>query len=155
MLNTRNPAVLATLALFWAMPTIAQTALSTTSVTHEAALAGQKAGKTTMKFESATPNLIVSDIERSTAFYRDVLGFEQLQTVPDKAPFVFVWMKQDDVNVFLNVPQPAKEGSPVSLSKAVGGTNTIYIKLNGIDELAARVQQHGVIPAIPMHKEFY
>src|SRR5437868_1104976 len=95
MLNTRNPAVLATLALFWAMPTIAQTALSTTSVTHEAALAGQKAGKTTMKFESATPNLIVSDIERSTAFYRDVLGFEQLRTVPDKAPFVFVWMKQD------------------------------------------------------------
>ena len=26
MLNTRNPAVLATLALLWAMPTIAQTA---------------------------------------------------------------------------------------------------------------------------------
>ena len=31
----------------------------------------------------------------------------------------------------------------------------MYIKLNGIDELAARVKQHGVTPAIPMHREFY
>ncbi len=38
-------------------------------------------------------NLIVRDIAKSTAFYRDVLGFEIKQTVPDTEPFVFVWLE--------------------------------------------------------------
>jgi catechol 2,3-dioxygenase-like lactoylglutathione lyase family enzyme len=107
-----------------------------------------------MRYESLTPNLIVSDIDRSAAFYRDVLGFEQVTTVPEKAPFVFVWMKHGDINVFLNVPQPAKTPL-VKLDKAVAGTNTMYVKMHGIDELAVRVREHGVTPVIPMHKEFY
>ena len=31
----------------------------------------------------------------------------------------------------------------------------MYIKLQGIDELAARVEKHGIKPVIAMHKEFY
>ena len=65
----------------------------------------RKAGEK-MTFESITPNLIVNDIDRSTAFYRDVLGFQQVTTVPEEPPFVFVWMKQGSVDVFLNIPQP-------------------------------------------------
>jgi catechol 2,3-dioxygenase-like lactoylglutathione lyase family enzyme len=30
-----------------------------------------------------TPNLIVADVERAVAFYRDVLGFSVQTTVPD------------------------------------------------------------------------
>ena len=52
-----------------------------------------------MKLTDVTPNLIVSDIDRSTAFYRDVLGFSVVTTVPDAAPFVFAWMKRDDVRI--------------------------------------------------------
>ena len=55
-----------------------------------------------MKFTDVTPNLIVSDLDRSLAFYRDVLGFSLVTTVPDAAPFVFAWLKRDEVNVFLN-----------------------------------------------------
>ena len=50
-----------------------------------------------MNLTDVTPNLIVSDIDRSTAFYRDVLGFEVHATVPDQAPFVFVWLKRGGV----------------------------------------------------------
>jgi catechol 2,3-dioxygenase-like lactoylglutathione lyase family enzyme len=115
----------------------------------------QKKVEAKMKFETATPNLIVSDIERSAAFYRDVLGFQQTTTVPEKPPFVFVWMKQGGVDVFLNVVQPAQSGSSIDHSKPVSGTNTMYVKMHGIDELAARVKSHGVTPAIAMHEEFY
>ena len=31
----------------------------------------------------------------------------------------------------------------------------MYIKITGINELLARVEQHGVKPAIALHKEFY
>ena len=108
-----------------------------------------------MTFESLTPNLIVSDIDRSAAFYRDVLGFERVTTVPENPPFVFVWLKHGSVNVFLNAPQPEKATPPLALDKAVAGTNSMYIKLEGIDDLAARVHDRGVTLAIPMHKEFY
>ena len=40
-----------------------------------------------------TPNLIVADVGRSLAFYRDALGFSLEQTVPDVAPFVFAIVK--------------------------------------------------------------
>src|SRR5947209_1777905 len=99
-----------------------------------------------MEFQSVTPNLIASDIDRSAAFYRDVLGFQQIATVPEQPPFVFIWLKHGAVDVFLNVPQ----GTPPA-----AGTNSTYIKLQGIDELAARVAKAGVKFAIPMHTEFY
>lgn len=41
-----------------------------------------------MTFTDVTPNLIVADIDRSTAFYRDVLGFSVVTTVPDAARVV-------------------------------------------------------------------
>ena len=49
-------------------------------------------------FVSVTPNLIVRDIAASTAFYRDVLGFEIKQTVPEAEPFVFVWLERNGVD---------------------------------------------------------
>jgi len=61
------------------------------------------------RFQSVTPNLIVRDVERSTAFYRDVLGFAIKQTVPDHGPFVFVWLERDGVPVFLNAVHAVEE----------------------------------------------
>ena len=47
---------------------------------------------TAVKFASITPNLLVRDVAKSTAFYRDVLGFTMGETVPEKEPFVFcIW----------------------------------------------------------------
>lgn len=110
-----------------------------------------------MNFETLTPNLIVSDIPKSIAFYRDVLGFETFQTVPEQAPLVFAWMKKDTVNVFLNIPQTEAPGTvPRELvTKSHPGSSSMYIKLHGIDELAARVAERGLTPVIAMHTEFY
>ena len=55
-----------------------------------------------MKFSDITPNLVVLDVERSLAFYRDVLGFSLVATVPEQGPWAFAWMQRDNVNVFLN-----------------------------------------------------
>ena len=60
--------------------------------------------------EKLTPNLIVSNVERSIAFYRDVLGFTVTATVPDAAPYVFAAVQSGPVEVFLNAPEPAVGG---------------------------------------------
>jgi len=67
------------------------------------------------QFSSLTPNLIVADIERSLAFYRDILGFTVEQTVPDVSPFLFAIVRSGPVEVYLNAPAPATE-EPRTLS---------------------------------------
>jgi uncharacterized glyoxalase superfamily protein PhnB len=97
-----------------------------------------------MKFSDVTPNLVVADVERSVAFYRDVLGFSVTATVPDASPFAFAMMQRDDVSVFLNSHESVKE-HPALAARAIGGTNTLFIVLEaqdvkgGIDALFASI----------------
>ena len=110
-----------------------------------------------MKFNKITPNLVVADMEKSLKFYRDVLGFSVSQTVPDKAPFIFAWMKRGDADVFLNANMPPQPGEPdLYAGKAVGGgTLSMYLVMEGIDELYTGVQQKKSPIVIAMHKQFY
>ncbi|HXW04099.1 MAG TPA: VOC family protein [Vicinamibacterales bacterium] len=98
-----------------------------------------------MTFSDVTPNLIVTDIDRSTAFYRDVLGFSVVAHVPDAPPFVFVWLQRGGVNVFLNVPEAAAHDLPEVALRPIGGTCGLFILLEapttgeGVDALFATV----------------
>jgi uncharacterized glyoxalase superfamily protein PhnB len=91
-----------------------------------------------------TPNLIVADVSRSIAFYRDVLGFTLEQTVPDAEPFVFAIVKSGGVEIFLNAPGPAHEEYPAFKDRSIGGTLTLFIEVGDIRasyaELESRVQ---------------
>ena len=97
-----------------------------------------------MKFADVTPNLVVADVQRSLAFYRDVLGFSVFATVPETGPFVFAWMKRDGVNVFLNSAESVKEHATLA-ARAIGGTNTLFIVLEaatvteGVDAMFAAI----------------
>jgi uncharacterized glyoxalase superfamily protein PhnB len=113
-----------------------------------------------MKFTDVTPNLIVSDIDRSLAFYRDVLGFSLVTTVPDAAPFVFAWLKRDEVNVFLNSAGSVKESLPDLAARPIGGTNTLFIAVEagttaeGIDALFDLVKTKARV-VMPPKDQFY
>ena len=97
-----------------------------------------------MKFADVTPNLVVADVERSMAFYRDVLGFSPFATVPEATPFVFAWMQRDNVNVFLNSAESVKEHAALA-SRPIGGTSTLFNVLEartvaeGVDAMFASI----------------
>ena len=113
-----------------------------------------KAQSTT--FTRVTPNLIVADMERSLSFYRDALGFTQDQTVPEQPPYIFVWLKAGDASVFLNAKQDPPAGQPdLFAGRQIGGTLSLYIVVDGIEELLKKVQQKEVKIAVPLHTEFY
>jgi lactoylglutathione lyase len=105
-------------------------------------------------FASVTPNLIVRDIDRSTAFYRDVLGFGVKQTVPDAAPFVFVWLERDGVPVFLNDPKAAEHDYPGASTRPAGGTATLFFIVSGVDAFHERVKAQTRI-VMPIKTQFY
>ena len=62
-----------------------------------------------------TPNLIVSDVGRSIAFYRDVLGFTLEQTVPDVDPFVFAIVTSGSV---ADLPERTRPGASKSIRRS-------------------------------------
>ena len=104
-------------------------------------------------FTSVTPNLLVRNIQQSTAFYRDVLGFTIKQTVPDAAPFVFVWLERDGVPVFLN-DVGAAEDFPNASSRSAGGTCTMFFIVTAVDDLHAKVAPHAKV-IMPLKTQFY
>ena len=98
-----------------------------------------------MKFADVTPNLVVASVERSLAFYRDLLGFSLVTTVPENGPFAFAWMQRDGVNVFLNGLEAVRADHAELAERSLGGLNTMFIVLEaettaaGVDAMRAAI----------------
>lgn len=105
-------------------------------------------------FSSVTPNLIVSDIALSTRFYTEVLGFRVKQTVPDVAPFVFVWLERDGVPVFLNARHAAEKDYPGASDRPAGGTATLFFAVTEVDALHGTIAPHAKV-IMPLKTQFY
>jgi uncharacterized glyoxalase superfamily protein PhnB len=111
-----------------------------------------------MQLTDVTPNLIVADMDRSLAFYRDVLGFSAVATVPDQGPLVFAWMQRDSIKVFLN----ARSGVdlPDLAARPIGGTATLFITLDaasvaaGVDALFTDLGGRARV-VMPLKDQFY
>jgi uncharacterized glyoxalase superfamily protein PhnB len=105
-------------------------------------------------FTSVTPNLLVRDVAKSLVFYRDVLGFTMGETVPDKEPFVFVWMKRDDVSVFINDIKAAEHDYPPAATMPQGGTAALFFVISGVDDYYAKVGSKANV-VMPIKTQFY
>ena len=106
------------------------------------------------RFSSVTPNLLVRDVAKSTAFYRDVLGFTMSETVPDKEPFVFVWMKRDEVSVFLNDIKAAAHDYPPAAKMPQGDTAALFFIVTDVDGYHATVAPKATV-IMPLKTQFY
>ena len=101
-----------------------------------------------------TPNLIVSNVERSLAFYRDVLGFAVTATVPETAPYVFAFMTRGEINVFLNAPEAAIEEYPAFKDRPIGGTLTLFFEVQGVRDAYAALEGK-VKVVMPLEVKWY
>ena len=105
-------------------------------------------------FKKLTPNLVVSNVERSVAFYRDVLGMTVTTTVPDAAPYVFAIVQSGGVELFLNAPEPAAAEYPAFKNRPIGGTLTLFIDVADVrgayETLKGRVKV-----VMPIEKKWY
>ena len=101
-----------------------------------------------------TPNLVVADLQRSLEFYRDILGFKMEIAVPEEPPHVFASVQSGRVEIFLNAVEPAVAEYPAFRSRAIGGTLTLFIEVDGIeaayDSLRLRVKV-----VMPLERKWY
>jgi uncharacterized glyoxalase superfamily protein PhnB len=105
-------------------------------------------------FKKLTPNLLVANVERSLAFYVDVLGFERGMTVPDASPFIFASVTSGAVEIFLNDAATGIREYPAFAGRRLGATGTLYIEVEGVDALHDRLQA-AVTIVMPLITQFY
>jgi lactoylglutathione lyase len=101
-----------------------------------------------------TPNLLVANVERSLAFYVDVLGFERGMTVPEQAPFVFASVTSGPVEIFFNDAAGAVKEYPSLAGKPLGATGTMFIEVEGVDALHDRIKPRVTI-VMPLVTQWY
>lgn len=101
-----------------------------------------------------TPNLIVSDVLRTLEFYRDVLGFSVVQTVPDVPPFVFAIVQSGTVEVFLNAQDVAAAEYPLFEGMPIGGTLTLFVEVVGV-RAAYEALRERVRIVMPLETKWY
>ncbi len=106
------------------------------------------------QFTKLTPNLIVASVERSLAFYIDVLGFERGMTVPEQSPFVFASVTSGAVEIFFNDRSTVSKESPQMAGLALGGGNTMFIETDEVDAVHGRVAGRAPI-VMPLVTQWY
>ena len=106
------------------------------------------------ELKKLTPNLIVADVAKSLAWYRDVLGFQVMTTVPDAPPYVFAILQSGPVEVFLNAPEPAIAEYPAFKARPIGGTLTLFIEVADIAGAYASLKDR-VTVVMPYEKKWY
>ena len=106
------------------------------------------------ELKKLTPNLVVSDVGRSMAFYRDVLGFAATATVPDDAPYVFAAIQSGPVEIFLNAPEPAVAEYPAFKDRPIGGTPTLFLEVADVAGIHRSLE--GRVPVVmPLEHKWY
>ena len=110
------------------------------------------------QFKKLTPNLIVSSVERSLAFYIDVLGFTRGLTVPEQSPFVFASVTSGPLEIFFNDTAAALKEHPDWASNVKASTgNSMFIEIEGsgaVDALHDRVKAKARV-AMPLTTQWY
>ena len=104
--------------------------------------------------QSMTPNLMVHDVNKTIDFYRDVLGFEFVASVPDSGQFDWAMMKHGPVEImFQSVASLAKD-LPAFVKMGPGGAFTLFIKMDDSKGLYGKVKEKVVIVQ-ELTKTFY
>lgn len=92
--------------------------------------------------------VLTDDLERSRAFYSDLLGLDVLDRPP--FPFAGYWLGSDG-SPFLHLADRAEYGAALAalgLERPSGPVDHVAIRGRGLDELAARLAAAGV-DAVP------
>jgi len=107
-----------------------------------------------MQIKKLTPNLVVSNVEASLKFYREVLGLETGMTVPEQAPYVFGSVTNGAVELFFNDQKVVAAEYP-KLAATIGASLTLYMEVDDLKAVLGQVQKSGAKISMPVTEQFY
>jgi lactoylglutathione lyase len=108
----------------------------------------------TTSLKKLTPNVMVEDVNRTIQFYKEILGFELLTTVPGEGQFDWAMMKHGSVEIMFQSRASLAGEIPVFQQREIGGALTFYIDVEGVKELYIYLKEK-VTVVQDMHTTFY
>lgn len=105
-------------------------------------------------FKKLTTNLIVTDVNKSINFYKDVLGFTITATVPDSGKFDFAILAYNEIELMFNSQAVVEKDTPGMYDTKIGGTVAFFYEVKDVDFLYQKVKPHCEIVK-EMHETFY
>jgi uncharacterized glyoxalase superfamily protein PhnB len=107
-----------------------------------------------MEFKELTPNLMVKDVNKTVEYYKEILGFNVIQTVPETGSYVFAIMNSGKILFMFQEEESLKEEYPQLNKFPQGGGLTFYIHVTDVQALYDKIKDK-VTMAKEMHKTFY
>lgn len=109
-----------------------------------------------MKYSKLTPNLVVRDVQAAVRFYQSVLNFQPGITVPDAPPYAFASVTNGaGVEIFFNDQKSVAEDYPALAKDPLGGTLTLFLECEGIEEVLRAVEKAGARIVMALKTQFY
>tara|TARA_B100000965_G_scaffold396553_1_gene411655 strand:- start:93 stop:467 length:375 start_codon:yes stop_codon:yes gene_type:complete len=99
--------------------------------------------------------MMVHSVETSVQFYQKTLGFEQVMTVPESAPYDWAMLKQGEVTLMLQKVDSFSEEVPKFKDQEPSASLTLYMITDSVDTLYAHLQKTKVKILKEPHKTFY
>jgi uncharacterized glyoxalase superfamily protein PhnB len=101
-----------------------------------------------------TPNLMVEDVARTLEFYREILGFDVITTLPEQEPFDFAIAQRDGVELMFQSRPSLSENVPALAGSPIGASQTFYIEVEGVRDLYQALHDKVDI-VVDFHTTFY
>lgn len=109
---------------------------------------------------------MVADLHRTIPFYRDVLGFEHVMSVPAESedmlfhydpsrPLVYAMLKHGGITLMFQERGSLIENVPAfGPAPEIGATITYYFRVDEVDALTMKLRQHCSVVR-DLHDTFY
>ena len=104
--------------------------------------------------KTITANLIVKDVNKSVEFYKDLLGFELVMSIPEEGPLDWAMMKHGGAEIMFQTAKNISKEYPPFEGKEIGGTLFLFIVLEGVEDLYSKIKEKAKV-TVDLHDTFY
>jgi len=106
-------------------------------------------------YTNMTTNLMVENVDESVAFYRDILGFSVVASVPgDSGNLQFAILLKDNINLMLQEKHNLIGEYPILDTPEVHPSITLYITVDNFNDLYRELKSKYEI-LCDVHETFY
>lgn len=99
-----------------------------------------------------TPNLMISDVNKTVEFYKNNLGFELvmattetqdavLTDIPEGKKVVYALMKNDSVEIMFQTEKSLKEDVPAFKNVRIGASISLYIEVENVEDFYNKIKE--------------
>src|SRR5215210_117091 len=107
-----------------------------------------------MSLTKLTPNISVADVNATVEYYRDILGFALLASVPETGTFDWAMVGRDDIAIMFQTPGSIEGELPILKEGLTGNATVLYIDTDNVKGLYKELHKKANV-VMEMTTKFY